>query len=380
LTTRSARISLAIMADPRGRPATQVVLTDEQRSALERVLRAETSARRDVRRAQVILAAADGEDTVAIAARLHHSCSTVVRWRKRFAASGMTGLLDQPRKGRPPRITPVQRCEIIAAACQPPPQADGETGWTRERLRRAILEQGIVDALSVSHLGNLLLRADIKPHKTRMWLHSTDPQFRERVAEIIALYLNPPKGEVVVCIDEKTGMQAVERKHPDGPARPGELRRREFEYIRHGTQTLIASFEITTGEVLSYCGATRKGPDLEAFMERVAVRYPTGRVHVVWDNLNTHVDRERWASFNARHGGRFVFHFTPKHASWVNQIELWFGIFAKRSLRNASLKSVEELRALVEAFVERWNRLDKHPFSWTFKGYPLEEKAPEVAA
>jgi transposase len=368
------------MAGKCGRPATAVVLTDDERSALLRLVRGETSSRRDIRRAEVILAAANAEDTVAIAARLRHSTSTVVRWRKRFAAKGMAGLLDRPRSGRPPRITPIQRCQIIAASCQPPPQEDGQTGWTGARLCEEILRQGIVDALSVSHLGNLLSRADIKPHKTRMWLHSTDPLFRERVAEIVELYINPPQDGVVVCIDEKTGMQAIERKHPDGPARQGELRRREFEYIRHGTQTLIASFEITTGEVLSYCGATRKGPDLEAFMERVAARYPTGKVHVVWDNLNTHVNSERWSSFNARHGGRFVFHFTPKHASWVNQIELWFGIFAKRSLRNASLKSVEELRALAGAFVERWNRLDKHPFSWTFKGYPLEEKAPEVAA
>lgn len=368
------------MDDRRGRPATKIVLTDDERAELERIVRGETSQRRDIRRAQVVLAAANSENTVAIATRLGHSTSTVVRWRKRFAVNGLNGLIDLHRSGRRPRITPIQRCEIIAAACQPPPQEEGLTGWTRARLLEAIKQQGIIDTLSVSHLGNLLARVDIKPHKTKMWLHSTDPLFRERVLEIIKLYLNPPKDGVVVCIDEKTGMQAIERKHPDHPAKPGELRRREFEYIRHGTQTLMASFEITTGEVLSHCGATRKGPDLEAFMDCVAARYPTGTVHVVWDNLNTHVNRERWTSFNARHGGRFVFHFTPKHASWVNQIELWFGIFAKRSLRNASLKSVEELRALTQAFVDHWNRFDKHPFSWTFKGYPLEEKAPEAFA
>ena len=161
------------MASRRGRPAAEIVLTDEQRDALCCVVRAETGSRRDVRRAQVILAAADGEGTIAITARLHHSTSTVARWRKRFSANGMAGLLDRPRSGRRPRITPVQRCEIIAAACQPPPQEDGVTGWTRARLREAILQQGIV---------------------------------------------NPPKDGVVVCIDEKTGMQAIERKHPDGPA------------------------------------------------------------------------------------------------------------------------------------------------------------------
>lgn len=362
-----------------GRPATQVVLSDGEREQLEAVVRAQTSNQRDVRRARVILAAASGEDTVAIAARLGHSTSTVSRWRKRFGTSGMQGLLDLHRSGRPARITPMQRCEIIAAACEPPPQEEGLTGWTMARLRDEILRQGIVEELSVTHLGTLLSRMDLKPHKTQMWLHSRDPLFREKVAEIVELYLNPPSDAVVVSIDEKTGMQAVERKYKDEPARPGRLARREFEYIRHGTQALIAAFEITTGEVLGQCGPTRTGNDLEAFMERLAVRYPTGTVHVIWDNLNTHVDRQRWAAFNARHGGRFAFHFTPKHASWVNQIELWFGIFGKRSLRNASLRSTAELQALVGAFIERWNTKDKHPFSWTFKGYPLEERAPEVA-
>ena len=363
-----------------GRPATQIVLTEGERDQLEALIRAQTSSQRDVRRARVILAAASGEETIAIAARLGHSTSTVSRWRKRYGRNGMKGLLDLPRSGRPPRITPVQRCEIIATACEPPPQQGGLTGWTLARLREKILQDGIVKELSVSHLGTLLSRMDIKPHATRMWLHSRDPLFREKVAEIVELYLNPPRDAVVVSIDEKTGMQAVERKYEDDPARPGRLARREFEYIRHGTQALIAAFEITTGEVLGQCGPTRTGDDLEAFMERLAVRYPAGTVHVIWDNLNTHTNRRRWAAFNARHGGRFAFHFTPIHASWVNQIELWFGIFAKRSLRNASLQSTAELQALVAAFIERWNTNDKHPFSWTFKGYPLEERAPEVAA
>lgn len=341
-------------------------------------MRAQTSSQRDVRRARVILAAADGEDSVAIAARLGHSTATVCRWRTRFANSRLAGLVDMRRSGRPPRITPVQRCEIIAAACEPAPQEDGITGWTLARLREEILSQGIVDQLSISHLGALLSRMDIKPHKTDMWLHSKAPDFRERVAEIVELYLNPPPDGVVVSIDEKTGMQAIERKYPDKAGRPGRRVRREFEYIRHGTRTLIAAFEITTGEVLGHCGPTRTGDDLEAFMESVAIRYPTGTVHVVWDNLNTHTNHKRWDMFNARHADRFIFHYTPKHASWVNQIELWFGIFSKRSLRNADLASADELESLANAFITRWNTKDKHPFSWTFKGYPLEERTPEA--
>ena len=364
-----------------GRPATQVVLTDEERLKLEAIVRAQTSEQRDVRRAQVILAAAAGEDTIAIAARLGHSNSTVTRWRKALRGEGARrhgGCASLwSSSAHHPNAALRDNCRSVRAG---PPARGGLSGWTLARLREEILSKGIVDQLSVSHLGALLSRMDIKPHKTKMWLHSRDPLFRERVAEIVQLYLKPPTDGVVVSIDEKTGMQAVERKYKDEPARPGRMARREFEYIRHGTQALIAAFEITTGEVLGQCGATRTGDDLEAFMDQLAVRYASGAVHVVWDNLNTHTDRKRWEAFNLRHGGRFVFHFTPKHSSWVNQIELWFGIFGKRSLRNASTRSTEELRALVSAFIERWNTTDKHPFSWTFKGYPLEERAPEVKA
>ena len=205
-----------------------------------------------------------------------------------------------------------------------------------------------------------------------MWLHSPDPEFRAKVNEICELYHNPPTGSVVLCIDEKTGMQAIERKHMDGDPRPGRDRRREFEYVRHGTQSLIAAFEVHTGTVHAVCGATRTGNDLEAFVEELAARDPETEVHVVWDNLNIHTAmKKRWGPFNERHGSRFHFHFTPVHASWVNQIELWFGILGRRCLRNASFPGTEELRAAVHGFIEQWNREDGHPFCWTFEGYPL---------
>lgn len=180
-----------------------------------------------------------------------------------------------------------------------------------------------------------------------------------------------------MLIDEKTGMQAIERKHLDGEPAPGRLRRQEFEYIRHGTQALIASFNIQTGEVLTACGDTRPGDDLEAFMERLAAVYATGDVHVVWDNLNTHrAIGSRWDAFNERHGGRFHFHFTPVHASWVNQIELWFGVLGRRCLRNASFRSKAALRTAVERFALEWN-VAAHPFRWKFGGYPLQSGAAQ---
>src|SRR2546427_13259 len=162
-----------------------------------------------------------------------------------------------------------------------------------------------------------------------MWLHSPDPDFARKVTEVVELYLHPPRDGVVLSIDEKTGMQALERKYPGRRPLPGQPGRREFEYIRHGTLTLIAALNVHTGTVLGRGGPQRTAADLLAFMADVAGAYPTGAVHIVWDNLNIHRGA-RWADFNRTHGDRFHFHFTPLHASWVNQIECWFSLLARR--------------------------------------------------
>lgn len=378
MVTRRAQIVPALKTPRRcrGRPATPVLLRSQDRSLLESRANAATSPQRDALRARIILAAAKGQPNIAIAQQLRVSVDTVCCWRGRFTQSGLEGLRDLPRSGRPPRFTPLQRCEIMAVACEPPPVEDGLSGWTLERLRNQIRRRGIA-RISCSHLQTLLQRADLRPHKKRMWLHSPDPRFREKVAEIVELYLRPPTGSTVVCVDEKPGMQATQRKHPDQPCTPARPGRREFEYIRHGTQTLLAGFLVHTGSTITRCGPTRTAKDLEAFMEVVAAEI-SGRVDVVWDNLNIHHGK-RWDQFNARHENRFRFHYTPLHASWVNQVELWFGILQKRCLANGSFRSVEELRGAVSAFVAYWNREAKHPFRWSFTGYerPRVDSKPE---
>lgn len=356
----------------RGRPSVRVVVLPQDRFVLERRAHAATSPQRDALRARIILAAEDGQTNVAIARRLGVSVDTVSLWRGRFARSGIEGLKDLPRSGRPPTYTPVQRCEMMAVACEPAPTGDGISGWTLDGLKDQIRRRGIA-RISRSHLHTILRRADLQPHKKRMWLHSPDPRFREKVAEIVELYLDPPKDSTVVCVDEKTQMQAIERKHPDRPASPGRRGRREFEYVRHGTQSLFAAFVVHTGTVITRCRDRRKGEDLECFMEVVAGEI-SGPVDVVWDNLNIH-QGERWEQFNAKHGNRFRFHYTPLHASWVNQVELWFGILQKRCLANGSFRSVEDLRNAVSAFVAYWNREKKHPFRWSFTGYPRPSRA-----
>ena len=353
----------------RGRPAHPVVLSRGEREHLEAIVRQKTSPQRDVLRANIALMAARGESTQAIANALGTSQQTVTKWRRQAALRGKEGLQEAARPGRPRRISDAARLQLVALACEAA-DSEGRATPTLDEIRIKAMEQGIVAGLSRSHLHGILQKADLRPHKVRMWLHSPDPQFREKVNDICDLYRKPPKGAVVLSIDEKTGMQAIERKHLDRPPCSGRPRRQEFEYKRHGTQALIAALDVHSGRTLAACGDTRTQADLLAFMEKVAQAYPDQDVHVVWDNLNTHRSGT-WEAFNEQHGGRFKFHFTPKHASWVNQIELLFGIFSKRVLRNASHTSVVQLRRRTLAWFSERNEAPK-PFKWSFRGYHLQ--------
>jgi DDE superfamily endonuclease/winged helix-turn helix protein len=358
----------------RGRPSVRLRLDDEQRAELQRRVRAGTSCQRDAVRARIILTCEAGGSATTVARRIGVHPRTVERWRERFRRDGVPGLGDKPRPGPPPKFGAVTRLELIALACEPVARPEGKTTRTLDELVDEAVLRGIVDGIGWSSYQRLLAESDLRPHRVQGWIHSPDPQFREKVTVITDLYLHPPTGAVVLSIDEKTGMQALERRFPDRPAAPGRRRRREFEYRRHGTQSLLCAFEVHRGRVVAECGATRTADDLVRFMERIAALYPTETVHVVWDNLNIHFDGAdgRWTAFNARHGHRFVFHYTPKHASWVNQVELFFSILQRQCLRDASFPSSEDLRAAVLQFIATWNRDRAHPFRWTFTGYPLQ--------
>jgi transposase len=341
------------------------------------------------------LACAEGGSAREIAGRLGVPVRRVERWRGRFLRKRLKGLGDLPRRGHALKFGSVTRCEIIALACEPIGQKNtgkdsrGKAKYipitrTIEHVRQEAIARGIVSTIGRTTVQRILSQGDVRPHLVRGWLHSPDSQFREKVTEICDLYLNPPPGSTVLCIDEMTGVQALEHRFPDhwGPGRPRGCPRREWEYTRHGTQTVIAAFDVRTGKVVATCGARRTGKDLQRFMRTVAAQYPEGPVHVIWDNLNIHRDgpTRRWSRFNRRHGGRFVFHFTPKHASWVNQIELFFSIVHRQCLRHGDFHSVAELRAALLGFIASWNARS-HPFRWSFTGYPLqaEEKLARSA-
>jgi transposase len=311
-----------------------------------------------------------------VAARLAVDPKTVREWRDRFLAGGINGLYDNDRVGRPRRITEVTRCELIAMACSRP-AAHGvpyRQTWTFDTLHAAFRARRPEIEISRTSVLRVLTDGDLRPHRMQVWLHSEDPDFRAKTTEICNLYLKPPPGSVVLSIDEKTGMQALKRKHPTKWAGCGRAGRREFEYKRNGTCTLFAAFNTQTGHVVAEISKKRKGKDLLRFMKLVAKTYPKVEVHVVWDNLNIHFDgaEKRWTKFNERNGGRFHFHYTPLHASWVNQVELFFSRVQKRVLRYGSFDSVQELGDEVLGFIRHWNQNERKPYRWTFRGYPLD--------
>ena len=365
-----------------GPAAVAVVLPLPLAGELARLATSRTAPVRLVERAKIVVLAAEGWTNAAIAHAVGRTVDTVRKWRSRFCtARGAESLLDQERSGRPATVRAEDRAALIKLACNRPDENLFQDVWTYPTIREALLnETGC--ALSESEVGRILRAEHIRPHKIRQWLHSPDPGFAPKVERICGLYLDPPADATVLCVDEKPGMQALERKYPSRQPGPGQSGRREFEYIRHGTQTLIGALDVKTGKVFGHVGATRTADDLIAFMEEVARRYPTGDVYIIWDNLNIHNGGkdDRWVRFNIKHGNRFKFVYTPIHASWVNQIEIWFSILQRRILRNSSFRSVEELALRVRGFIARWNTAEARPIRWKFRGRFTPRGAPTAVA
>ena len=326
---------------------------------------------RHARRALIVLLAAGGWTNADIAGHVGVDRKTVRLWRARFAANPRVETLeDKPRSGRPERVRPEVRAKLVSLACD---RVDEKVPfralWTRAALADA-LEAETGCRLSVSEVGRILARQALQPHRTRTWLNSQDPDFWPKIQEVCRWYITPPEGVTVLCVDEKR-LFVREDLHPLLPPGKGRTCRRETDYKRHGVQVLIGAFDVRTGHVIAQVRAHRKAVDLVAFMDAVAAAIP-GPVVIVWDNLNIHHEGKdgRWTRFNERHQGRFQFVYTPKHASWVNQIELWFSIIERRLLRHGSYASNSAQAAHILGFVEHWNAVDGHPFRWRFRGEP----------
>ena len=350
--------------------AKQVTVCSEDRVVLERMAQARSAERRMVERAQIVLLAAEGLSASRIAERVGCSEKLVKRWRARYERDGLDGLRDRPRSGRPLTHGPEARARLIAKACTRPEPT--EQGARRGRFTYRELGEAVGMSESQAHV--ILQRADIKPHRTDYWIMSdfTDPQFEERLQEVCGLYVDPPENVLVVSIDEKTGIQAKAPTKPDTAPAPGKPARREHEYERNGTQCLFACLKVAEGDVLAMPSKTRNRHDLIRFLDHLDGEIPTvedQQIVAVSDNLSTRTTKEvgEWLEEHPR----WRFQFTPTHASWLNQIEIFFSILHKRLLKHGAFTSEEDLAEQMLAFIETYNQTAR-PFKWTYTGKVLE--------
>ena len=342
----------ATLSSMANRPAPPLSVDESDLEALRALARAGTTEQRLAQRAQIVLRAAVGTPNRTIAADLDVSPMTVLLWRAKFEREGLAGLADEARPGRPPTYSRADRDRVIALTLEPPPA--GTTHWSVRRLAERL-------AMSETTVWRIWRSAGLKPHRTETFKFSTDPALEAKVRDVVGLYLDPPAGAIVLSVDEKTQIQALDRTQPMLPMKPGQVERHTHDYERHGTTCLFAALEVGTGRVTTDTRDRHTGPDFLAFMRRVARAYPGGELHVVLDNVSTHTTPEVRAWLE-RHP-RITFHFTPTSASWMNQIETWFGILTRQAIRRGSFSSVKELIAMIDAFTRAWNE-GSSPFAW----------------
>ncbi len=341
--------------------AVPVKLTGKRRRKLEQVIAAGTSPQQLVLRARIVLSAAAGKANAQIARDLGCSVSAVRMWRGRFAVRGIPGLFDRPRSGRPETHGPSARLAVVAVATSVPP--DGESAWPRSMIAGHLRDRG--PAISPATVSRVLAEAKVRPHKVRGWLNrADDPGFWIRAGQVCRLYLNPPPGAVLISVDEKTGIQAKSRRHPEIPGRAGRDARREFEYVRHGTISVIAAMNVTTGEVIAeriHRNDSRAFTRFLAMLDQATP--PHLRICLIMDNGSSHTSRATRAWLAAH--PRFAVTYTPKHASWLNMIEQWFGVLTRRLLHRGDFTSRDDLEARITVFTIRHNK-NARPYKWSY--------------
>jgi len=334
------------------RPAPALRLREGDREELTRWTRSSSIRAGLAQRARIVLLAADGMSNTAIADMVGVSRPTVIGWRDRYAAGGVAGLDDEPRPGRPRTI---DHRRIVTATLTPPPKRYGVTHWSTRLLARHL---GISDAT----VAKAWREYRVQPWRAESFRFSTDPQLVGKVTDVVGLYLHPPENAIVLCVDEKSQIQALDRTAPILPLQPGLAERRSHDYVRHGTSTLFAALEIGTGQVTAACKPRHRHQEFLAFLKQVARAYPERELHLVMDNYAAHKHPavRTWLAANPR----VHVHFTPTHASWMNLVEVWFSLIERQAIHRGTFGSVKDLNAKIRAYIDGWN--DRaHPFVWT---------------
>jgi transposase len=338
----------------RGHQLQPVVLSEDEREHLVSLSRRHTSAQAIASRARIILAAAEGGSNLEVADALSISRLTVGKWRSRFLARRLDGLFDEPRPGAPRKITDAQVEKVVTRALETTPK--NATHWSTRSLAKAT-------GMSQSAVSRIFRAFALQPHRAETFKLSNDPLFVQKVRDIVGLYLSPPAKAVVLCVDEKTQIQALDRTQPVFPMRPGLPERRTRDYVRHGTTTLFAALDVKSGQVIADCRQRHRASEFVQFLRRIDDAVPKDLdLHVILDNVSTHKTPSvhRWL---ARHP-RFHLHFTPTYASWINLVERWFAEITEKQIRRGTHKSTKKLIDAIRAYLAGWNK-DPRPFVWT---------------
>ena len=335
--------------------AAPLPITPDDQAELRRWARSSQLPAVLVQRARILLLAADGVANTEIAERVGVSRPTVIACRRRYGRRGLAGLPDRPRPGRPQTVRRARRAEILSVTLNLPPPRLGITHWSTRLLGRE---------LGVSHdtVARVWREYGVKPWRAETFKFSTDPQLAAKVHDVVGLYLHPPERAVVLCVDEKSQIQALERTQPVRPVWPGRPEQRTHDYVRHGTTTLFAALEVATGRVIDQCAPRHRHTEFLAFLTQVAHAYPRRQLHVLCDNYATH-KHPVVRAWLAKHP-RIQLHFTPTSASWLNLVEVCFSLVERQALRRGDFASVTDLTTAITRFCAAWNE-HCQPFAWT---------------
>ncbi|MEU1301591.1 IS630 family transposase [Streptomyces shenzhenensis] len=337
-----------------GRPKAELVLTDDERVTLTRWARRRTSSQALALRCRIVLECATGASNKDVADRLGVAAHTVSRWRARFVGDRLEGLADEPRPGGPRKITDAQVEEVVVRTLEATPK--DATHWSTRSMAK---EAG----LSQSAVARIWRTFGLKPHLVDTFKLSKDPQFIEKVRDVVGLYLAPPEHALVLCVDEKTQIQALDRSAPVLPMMPGMPERRTHDYVRGGVTTLFAALNTATGEVIGQIHRRHRAVEFKKFLIRIDKEVPDGLdVHLICDNAATHKAPaiQRWLTAHPR----FHVHFTPTSSSWLNQVERWFALLTTKQIRRGVHRNVQALEKDIRTWIKTWNE-DPKPFVWT---------------
>ena len=337
-----------------GRPKQPLVLTEEERDRLQALAHRARSQSLLARRARVVLACAGGWDNKTVAKKLRCSTGMVGKWRSRFLKSGLEGLCDEPRPGAPRQVTDAQVEQVVIQTLESTPRE--ETHWSTRGLAKAT-------GLSRMTISRIWHAFGLQPHRSDTFKLSPDPPLIEKVRDIVGLYMNPPDHAMVLCVDEKSQIQALDRTQPLLPLRPGQLERRTHDYKRHGTTSLFAALELKTSRVIGHLHRRHRSVEFRKFLDSIETHVPAQRdCHIILDNYGTHKTAMIRKWFAKR--PRFHVHFTPTYGSWINLVERWFAELTNKRIRRGAFRSVKELETAIRAYIDVHNQAPK-PFVWT---------------